>query len=44
MGKSQMSRLKKAASKTARFGSAYFVTELKVNNNNEQAHTYSKTR
>lgn len=43
MGKSQMSRLKKAASKTARFGSAYFVTELKVNNN-EQAHTYSKTR
>lgn len=33
MGKSQMNRLKKAASKTARFGSAYYVTELKQNSN-----------
>ncbi len=37
MGKSQSNRLKKAASKTARFGSAYFVTGdvLKEYNYNE---------
>ena len=37
MGKSQSNRLKRAASRTAKFGSAYFVTGdvLKDNNYNE---------
>ncbi len=33
MGKSQMNKLKRAAAKTARFGSAYFVTGLKQDSN-----------
>ena len=37
MGKSKMNTLKKAAAKTAKFGSAYFVSKTKYNKD-EQLH------